>query len=207
MPPPLEADAVISQTAFPEHLSKLQQEKEDLQVMLDMAIEHSDMLLDMLRQENQELTLLLKKEVTGPADVNLSQQSSQSETVSSGQPVAQTFPNKALPIQSLPAETLPVGLLIARMIDGQILYGNAAMCQFLGVSAEQLRGRLLTDFCCGSTEQQQLTTVMVNQQLFNGELHWRLSDGRAAKTIVLVQPFVFGDEPAVLTVVQTATVS
>lgn len=169
MPPPLDADQ-NSPPGLHHRLLQLQQENDDLQTMLDMAIEHSDILLETLRAENQQLTLQLKKSVD--------------------------------PFEMV-AEALPVGLIIARIFDGHIVYGNAAICQFFGLSAPQLKTRQITDFCYSSADSQQLTTVIHNQQAFKGELRWLQSDGSASGVMVSLQPFVFNHEPATLIVIHT----
>ncbi len=180
--PVADASGLDSQARLMHRLSELEQEKNDLQLMLDMAIEHSDTLLESLRQENQELTLQLEH-TTGLIKLRGEQQTVE-------------------PFQ-LVTEALPIGLMIARIVDGHIVYGNSATCQLLGVSVEQLKTQKITDFCHDSVSCEQLISVMLNQQTFAGTLRWSQSNGKVFHATVSLQPFMFKDEPALLTIIQT----
>jgi PAS domain S-box-containing protein len=185
-PVPPAADDATPQTMLEHRLSELEQERDDLRLMLDMAIEHSDTLLDSLRQENYELMQRLAP-IGGSIDLGATQQSK----------VGEDF--------QLVAEALPIGLIIARIVDGHIVYGNPATCKLLGVSAEQLGKQKITDFCHSPEASQQLVSAMLTQQTFRGELRWSQPNGSCFDATVSLQPFVFKDEQAVLTVFQTAT--
>ncbi|MEM8614463.1 MAG: PAS domain-containing protein [Cyanobacteria bacterium P01_H01_bin.105] len=177
-----DADAL----ALKHRLSELEQERHDLQLMLEMAIEHSDTLLDTLRQQNNELALRLDADSSNFENNNLGDAHS---SIDQFQQVA---------------EAIPVGLMIAHLVDGQIVYGNPAVCRLLGVSVEQLEKQKITDFCCDSLASQELVSVMLNQQRFRGELCWSTPSGSIFDAAVSLQPFVFNGEPTMLTVIQTA---
>ena len=178
---------VSDQQAVLEHrLSELEQEKNDLQLMLDMALEHSDTLLDTLREENQKLVLQLEH-ATGLTDFEEAQK------------------NQSIEQFQLVAEALPVGLMIARLVDGHIVYGNPTICQFLGVSVEQLGQQKITDFCSDPGDSQQLIMAMVKQHTFSGQFRWAQPDGSSLDATVSLQPFIFKDEQTILTVIQPAT--
>ena len=185
-PGPHVANDSNPQALLEHRLLELEQERDDLQLMLDMAIEHSDTLLDSLRKENYQLTLQLE---TAAGSINLgAAQRSESRDVF-----------------HCVAEALPIGLIIARVVDGRIVYGNPVTCQLLGVSAEQLGMQKITDFCHDSGDTQPLISAMLDQQTFNGKLHWSRPNGNSFEATVSLQPFVFKDEETVLTVIQPAT--
>ena len=163
-----DSDSVLSKTMLQQRLSQLEQETTDLQLVLDTTIEHSDMLMETLRQDNRRLTLELEA------------------MAANGQTDA--F-QRAMDI-------LPVGILIARAADGEIVYGNLAICQRLGVSAPELVSRKVTDFCTEVAEPQQLIGAMSNQQ--SKRIRWRNSDGSVFDAAVSRQPLVFNSYPAVL---------
>ncbi len=185
-PVPHAANDSNSQAILEHRLLELEQQRDDLQLMLDMAIEHSDTLLDSLRQENYQLTLQLA-DAAGSINLDAVQ------------------PSESGDVFQRVADALPISLIIARIVDGQIVYGNPATCQLLGVSAEQLGKQKITDFCHDSKDSQQLVSAMLDQQTFNGALHWSPPNGNSFEATVSLQPFVFKDERAVLTVIQTAT--
>lgn len=101
-------------------------------------------------------------------------------------------------------EALPMGLIIAHLSNGQIVYGNPAICQLLSVSAHQLRQQKITDFCDGSAVSQQLISVMFAHQKFCGELCWLKPDGGVLPVAITLQPCVFRNERSVLAVIQSA---
>lgn len=176
-------DGLNSHTSYQSQLQKLEQEKDELQLMLDVAIEHSDALLDSLRQKNQELTLQLEHATDL---VNL-------------RPVQQTVEQF-----QLVTEALPIGLIIAHITNGQIIYGNPAACRLLGASAEQLSEQKITDFCHDAADCQQVISAMQNQQAFSGELCWIQANGHPFNAVTSLQLFVFKNELALLTVIQSS---
>ncbi len=181
-----EGDSSTTQAELKHRLSVLEQEKNELQLMLDMAIEHSDTILDSLRQENQTLLLQLKR--VAASDVQL--QSDEPSTIED-------------PFQRV-VEALPMGVMLARIVDGQLVYGNSASCELLGISTQTLGERKITDFCRDSTECQPLVAAMVNQQPFQAELCLHSSDGNTFTARVSLHPVVFQAEPVALTVIQPA---
>ena len=183
------ADSLNSAASLRHRLLELEQEKDDLQLMLDMALEHSDMLLDSLHQQNRELILQLEQ----TTNVMASEVDQQAGEINS---VVEQF--------QLVTEALPVGLIIARLVDGHIVYANPAICRLLRVSADQLEKQKITDFCYDSVDCDQLVATMLNRQTFNGQLRWSQPDGKAVDATVSLQPIVFRAEPALLSVIQTA---
>ncbi|MEM9266060.1 MAG: PAS domain-containing protein [Cyanobacteria bacterium P01_F01_bin.13] len=180
-----DAEGIAAQVMLQHRLSELEQEKDDLQLMLDMAVEHSDTLLDSLRQENQELMLQLE------SVANLDEQ------------LQTDRPHTINPFH-LVVESLPMGLIIARSVDGHIIYSNPVTCQLLGVSAQELGKRKVTDFFSDSTTGQKIVSAMFNQQIFRGELRWCPSEAAPFEAMVSLHPLMFQDEPAVLTIIQPA---
>ncbi|MBX2864656.1 MAG: PAS domain-containing protein [Leptolyngbyaceae cyanobacterium MAG.088] len=172
-----------TQAALDQRLMELEQERDDLQLMLDMAIEHSDILLDSLRDENHKLTLRLGQTSDSP---NL---------------------NSAAPKEGfrLIVEAFPLAVIIARIVDGKIVYGNPATSKLLGVSVEALKQQKITDFCHNSETSKQLVEAMLTQQTFNGKLCWVKLNGKSFDTTASIQPFVFNDERVILMVIQTVT--
>ena len=183
------ADSLNSSARLRHRLLEVEQEKDDLQLMLDMALEHSDMLLDSLHQQNRDLILQLEQTTSSIA---LEGERQPGENP----PSVEQF--------KLVTEALPVGLMIARLADGQIVYGNPAICQLLRVSPEQLEKQKITDFCYDSVDCDQLVATMLNRQTFNGPFRWSQPDGQVFDATVSLQPMIFRAEPVLLSVVQTA---
>ena len=174
-----------TQAELKHRLSVLEQEKNELQLMLDMAIEHSDTILDSLRQENQALLLQLQR--VAASDV---------------QPLPDE-PSTIDPFQWV-VEALPMGVMLARIVDGQLIYGNSASCELLGVSSQTLGEHKITDFCRDSTECEPLVAAMVNQQPFWADLCLHSAHGRPFTARVSLHPVMFQAEPVALTVIQPA---
>lgn len=184
---PLPPEADDSKTVLQNQLLALQQEKNDLQLMLDMTIEHSDILLDTLRQENSQLMLRLDNAATGL-------------DLGNARP-AITKPAEQF---RLVTDALPVGLMIAHIADGHIVYGNSAICQLLSVSLDQLKKQKITDFCHTPADSQQIVAAMLNRQVFKSELRWLAANGSVFSGMISLQPFMFKAEQAMLIVIQPA---
>lgn len=185
MPLPQEADDSTSHRGLQKQLLALQQERDDLRLMLDMAIEHSDILLDALRQENHQLMLRLDRSAaSGLGDVR---------------------PALTNPVEQfrLVADALPVGVMIARIVDGHVVYGNSAICQLLDISLDQLKNHKITDFCHTSADSQQLVAAMLNRQVLKRKLTWLGASGNVFAGTISLQPFIFKCEQTILTVIQS----
>ena len=161
-----DSDSVLSKTRLQQRLSALEQKTNDLQLVLDMTIEHSDMLLETLRQDNRRLAL---------------------EAIAA---------NRQTDALQQVLDVLPVGVIIARVANGEIIYGNRAICQRLGVSALELVSRRVTDFCAETAEPHQLVGTLSTQP--PEHIRWRNSDGSGFDAAVSCQPLVFNNDPAVL---------
>ncbi|NEP62815.1 MAG: hypothetical protein F6K31_38850 [Symploca sp. SIO2G7] len=171
-------------------LLQLQQENDDLQLMLEVTIEHSDSLLKTLRQENRTLMSQLATGTLGRSDVDRHGQSQEHTVIDSFQGIT---------------DALSIGLIIVRTLESRILYGNIAICQFLGMSVSQLKTKKITDLCCRDTDCQRMFLAISRRQLFKGQIHWLQPDGSLSKAVVSLQPLVFQREPTILTVVHLET--
>jgi PAS domain S-box-containing protein len=168
-------------------LVELQQEKADLEVMLETVTGHSDQLVTEIRQEKQDLELLLE---TTAEHSDVIAADLHTQAVKAKQQVEEQF--------RLIAESTPVGLIISRIGDGQILYANEAMGAILGLEAQALLQRQTPDFYRHTAHRQIILQALLEQQSFQGELQCLRADRTPFWALVCLRPFVFKEEAAML---------
>lgn len=108
--------------------------------------------------------------------------------------------------QQLIAETTPVPVLIWRLSDGVILYGNAAASETFGGGDRGLLHRSIQEFyCCDTEHQTLLDTLSQNQSIHNYELQGKRDDGTPFWATASLQPLNFNGEATVLSAMADIT--
>lgn len=180
--------------ALQSRLNQLQQDKSDLETMLDMVTQHSDTILLETQQEKQDLELLLETtaEHADAVEFDFYNQATEAK-----RQIEEQF--------QLIAEATPVGLMISRIADGQILYVNAAVCEMVHLEAAQLLQRKTVEFYSQPEDRQHIVSVLLNQQFFQGELPCVRADETPFWALVSFRPFVFKGEATILTAMNDIT--
>ncbi len=166
----------------------LQQEKNDLKLVLDITIDHSDRMLANLQQEKADLEVLLETttEHSDTVTAELQDQAEEARRQSEEQ-------------FELLTEAAPVAIVVSDIADGKILYANTASSQFLGVSMETLLNSYTTDFYYDPRQRQQLLSVFAAQgRVENYELCFKRGDGSPIWGLFSLRPFMFNRKLSLL---------
>lgn len=103
-------------------------------------------------------------------------------------------------------EAIPVPLIISRLADGLILYGNSEFIQTFKLSAEDLVNRTTSDFYQNIDNRQEIIDAL-NQDgsVQNYEIQLKRADGSLFWAIASLQHLNFNNESAILTVLYDIT--
>lgn len=117
----------------------------------------------------------------------------------------QAFNNMAENITSLLAslrqivEAMPLPVLISRLADGTILYGNQHLSDMAGLSKEELLSRKTLDFYYNLEDRQHMLKSLVEHgYMSNYELRLKKADGVPFWVVTSLQTITFEGEEAVL---------
>jgi PAS domain S-box-containing protein len=191
-PLPSEVAALQQQVAqLRQQLQQTQQEKADLEVLLNTVTGHSDQILSEVEQEKTDLEILLETatEHSILVETDLQQQ------------VEAERRQREEQFQSITAAT-PVGLLIAEVEKGQILYANERLGDLLGLSPEALLAQSTVDFYAQPAERAVVLEAIAHHQAYQGELLFRRPDGSVFWGLMSMRPFWFNGQQTLLTAIQ-----
>jgi PAS domain S-box-containing protein len=192
----VELDRLIAENhQLHQSVAALEQEKHDLKVLLDIAIDHGDRMLDNLHQEKTDLEVLLETttEHSDTVTAELQDQAEEARRQSEEQ-------------FELLTEAAPVTILVSDIADGKILYANSAASHFLGVSMETLLNSYTTDFYYEPAQRQQLLAAFAAQgRVENYELCFKRVDGSPMWGQFSLRPFMFNRKLTLLTAASDIT--
>jgi len=160
-------------------------------VLLNTVTGHSDQILSEVEQEKTDLEILLETatEHSILVETNLQQQ------------VEAERRQREEQFQSITAAT-PVGLLIAEVEKGQILYANERLGDLLGLSPEALLAQSTVDFYAQPAERAVVLEAIAHHQSYQGELLFRRPDGSVFWGLMSMRPFWFNGQQTLLTAIQ-----
>lgn len=161
-------------------LETLQREKTDLEILLEVANEHSDRLLSDLQQQKGDLKILL--EATTEHSDSLAQELRHQAQEERRQREEQF---------QLITEATPVGLAITDLSSSQFLYANEQMGALFKLSAQALLKYQASDFYASVSDRQQAISVLTSQGKFQGEVQFRRADGTLFWGLLSLRPFWF----------------
>lgn len=169
-------------------LETLQQEKSDLEILLEVTTEHSDDLLKRFHQQQVDLKILL--EVTT--------EHSDSLTLELKHQAQEERRQREEQFQLI-TEATPVGLAIAEISSGQFFYANEQMGALFGLSAQALLNYRSSEFYANVSDRQQALSLLANQGQFQGEVQFRRVDGTLFWGLLSLLPFQFQGVNTLLT--------
>jgi len=175
-------------------LKQFQQEKADLEILLETTTEHSDVMLEDMQQEKVDLEILLEN-TTEHSDVIESELQSQAEAAR--RQTQEQF--------RLIAEATPVTILISRLTDGGILYANETAGRMLGISPQALLRSKSLDLYCDPAERQTVLGILETDRVFQGELQLKRLDGKPFWALSSLRQFLFKGETTILTALYDIT--
>jgi PAS domain S-box-containing protein len=166
----------------------LQREKNDLEILLQAATEHSDHLLRDLQRQKGDLKILLEA-TTEHSDclaLELKHQAQEERRQREEQ-------------FQLITEATPVGLAITEVTSSQFLYVNEQMGALLGLSAQALLKCQASEFYMNVSDRQQAISALTSQGQFQGEVQFRRADGTLFWGLLSLRPFRFQGANTLLT--------
>ncbi len=97
------------------------------------------------------------------------------------------------------AETSPIPILISRVSDGTVLYGNDHLGETFGIPISDLIGRQTPDFYFDVADRLPLLSQLKRDGILrNYELHVKRADGTPFWVLVSMQSMTFDGQPALL---------
>ncbi|MBD2129322.1 PAS domain-containing protein [Microcoleus sp. ZQ-A2] len=169
-------------------LETLQQEKSDLEILLQATTEHSDDLLKRLHQQQVDLKILLEATTEHSDSLTLELKHQAQEERRQREEQFQLI-----------TEATPVGLAIAEIATGQFLYANEQMGALFGLSAQALLNYRSSEFYTNVSDRQQVLSLLANQGQFQGEVQFRRLDGTLFWGLLSLRPFRFQGIDTLLT--------
>jgi PAS domain S-box-containing protein len=180
--------------ALNQKIKKIYQEKTDLEILLETATVHSDVMLEEIQQEKVDLEILLETTTEHSDVIGLELQSQAEEA---RRQTEEQF--------RLIAEATPVTILITRMADGKILYANETAGVMLGATPETLLERYSLDLYCEPSDRQMVVSALQTKNAFQGELRLKRLDGTPFWALSSFRQFLFKGEPTILTALYNIT--
>ena len=177
-----------------QQLKQFQQEKADLEILLETSTTHSDWVLEEIHQEKVDLEILLEN-TTEHSDAIESEL--QSQAAEARRQTEEQF--------RLIAEATPVTILISRITDGKILYANETAGLMLRASAQALLDRRSIDLYHDPVDRQKALHVLETQQVFEGELRLKRADGSLFWALSSLRQFLFKGQTTILTALYDIT--
>lgn len=175
-------------------LEKLQQEKADLEIMLQATAEHGDRVLRDLRRQKLDLEILLEATTEHSDSMTLELKHQAQEERRQREEQFQLI-----------TETMPVGLAIAQIADDRVLYANQAMGMLLGLSPQALLNCRSIDFYYTPAEWLTILSILSRDQRFQGEIRFKRADGTPFWALLSLRPFVFQGANTLLTTLYDIT--
>lgn len=169
-------------------LETLQQEKSDLEILLEVTTEHSDDLLKRFHQQQIDLKILLEATTEHSDSLTLELKHQAQEERRQREEQFQLI-----------TEATPVGLAIAEIATGQFLYANEQMGALFGLSAQALLNYRSSEFYTNVSDRQQVLSLLANQGQFQGEVQFRRLDGTLFWGLLSLRPFRFQGIDTLLT--------
>lgn len=174
--------------ALRREVKTLRQEKQNLELLLEVTLQHADAMTEELRLEKEDLAVLLEMttEHSDAVEEDLHQKAEEA--------LRESERRLRLIVQATPA---PV--LISRVADGAILYANEMSGPLLGLPTQALLGRNMATFYADPAEYGALVELLECRGEINRyEISIRRDDGAALWAEVSLRPLTFGDEPGLL---------
>ena len=187
-PGPCAQDTVAELAALQERINELEQNNNDLQLLLDTTVEHGDELSANLEEERQDLAAMLEV-ATEHADV----------VEDALHKSAEAALRKSERQLRLIVEATPTPVLISRLEDDRVAYGNSMFETLLGMSGSELmKCRSEEFFQDPKVRRHMLDLLLENAAVDRQEACLRRPDGSLVWVEVSLRLLDFNDEPSVL---------
>jgi septum site-determining protein MinD len=181
--------------ALRRRVQELEQEKRDLEVMLETSSAHADHLAEALEAERSDLATMLEM-TTEHADTV--------EDELHERAVATALKN-ARELRMI-VEAIPAPVMISRRTDGEIVYTNVMMGTLFQISADKLVGKKALDLYYEAADRQILIrTLEEKQSIDHYEVRLKRLDGTLIWVDISLRLLDFNDEPSILSALHDIT--
>ena len=169
-------------------IAELEQDKRDLEVMLETSTQHADHVSSDLVQERDDLATMLEM-TTEHADTVTDELHDRA--------AAAVLKNEQQ-LRSI-IEATPAAILISRVADGEIIYANVMFGALFHVPAQELLGRRLLDFYYDPAERTPLIRSLEERgSVDHHEVRFRRLDGSLMWVSISLRLLDFNSETAIL---------
>ncbi len=176
-------------------VEELEQEKRDLEVMLETSTAHADHVSADLVQERDDLTTMLEM-TTEHADT---------VTEELHERAAAAVLRNERQLRMI-VEATPEAILISRVADGEIIYANVMMGTLFHAPANEMQGRKLRDFYEDPEDRRRLiATLEEKKSVDNREIRFRRLDDTPMWVNISLRLLEFNDEIAILSTLHDIT--
>ena len=182
--------------ALQRRVAELEQEKRDLEVMLENSTQHADHVSADLVQERDDLATILE----------MTTEHSDTVTEELHERAAAAVLRNERQLRMI-IEATPAAILISRLADGEIIYVNAMFGELFRVPAKEMLGRKFLEFYYDPAERRILIDKLEQQKtLDHHEVRFRQADGSLMWANISLRLLDFNDETAILSSLYDITV-
>ncbi len=181
--------------ALRRRVKELEQEKEDLQVMLETATEHADHLAEALEEERNDLATMLEMTTEHADTVEDELHERAAAALQKSERQLRTI-----------IEATPAPVLITRRSDGEIFYANVMTGTLFGRPADELLGRQTLELYHDPADRQHLIAALEENDAVDAlELRFKRYDSSLIWAEVSLRLLEFNDEPSLLVALHDIT--
>jgi PAS domain S-box-containing protein len=181
--------------ALRRRVAELEQEKRDLEVMLETAAEHADHVSEALETERNDLATMLEM-TTEHADTVEDELHERA---------AAALLKSAQELRMI-VEATPAPVIIVRLADGEIVYVNAMMGALFRTDASDMIGRNAVDLYYDAAERESvIRTLREERSVDRQEVRFKRYDGTLIWVEISLRILDFNDEPSVLSALHDIT--
>ena len=181
-------DAAVAIEELRRRVQELEQEKHDLEVMLENSTQHADHVSADLVQERDDLTTMLEMTTEHADTVEEELQERAAAAVLRGEQQLRMI-----------VEATPAAILISRVADGEIVYANTMFGAMFGSPSQEMIGRKFVDFYYDPSDRR---TIIANLEehkaVDHQEVRFRQLDGALMWVDISLRLLEFNQETAIL---------
>lgn len=174
--------------ALQRRVAELEQEKRDLEIMLENSTQHADHVSADLVQERDDLTTMLEMTTEHADSVTEELHDRAAAAVLRSEQQLRTI-----------IEATPAAILISRLADGEIIYANKMFGELFRMPAQELLGRKFLEFYYDPAERRILIDKLEAQKTVDlQEVRFRHVDGSLMWATISLRLLDLNDETAIL---------
>jgi PAS domain S-box-containing protein len=174
---------------------ELEQEKRDLELMLETSAAHADHVSEALESERNDLATMLEM-TTEHADT-VEEELHERATAA--------LERSARELRMI-LEATPAPVMIARLADGEVVYANVMLGTLFQTSPQQLVGMKTVELYFEAADRQPvIRALQAERAVDHHEVRFRRLDGSLVWVDISLRLLDFNDEPAILSAMHDIT--